>query len=89
MEVKIVELTTHQTAGKSELNKPTGKQSLLEHLPSTQVICDLKGYLRPNVSIGLCPGKGDSDYTGKTTNSACEYGSETFIFLDSEKRWQC
>jgi hypothetical protein len=65
MEVKIVELTTHQAAGKSELNKPIGKQSLLEHLPSTQVICDLKGYLRPNVSVGLCPGKGDSDYTGK------------------------
>ena len=65
MEVKIVELTTHQAAGKSELNKTIGKQSLLEHLPSTQVICDLKGYLRPNVSVGLCPGKGDSDYTGK------------------------
>ena len=48
MEVKIVELTTHHTARKSELNKPIGKQSLLEHLPSTQVICDLKGYLRPN-----------------------------------------
>ena len=42
-----------------------GKQSLLEHLPSTQVICDLKGYLRLNVAVGLCPGKGDSDYTGK------------------------
>jgi hypothetical protein len=32
MEVKIVELTTHQAAGKSELNKPIVKQSLLEHL---------------------------------------------------------
>ena len=53
MEAKIVELTTHHTARKSELNKPIGKQSLLEHLPSTQVIYDLKGYLRPNVSVGL------------------------------------
>ena len=65
MEVKIVESTTHQTAGNSELNQPIGKQSLLEHPPSTLVICDLKGYLRLNVSVGLCPGKGDSDYTGK------------------------
>ena len=50
MEVKIVELTEAKSPGTS---------------PSTQVICDLKGYLRPNVSVGLCPGKGDSDYTGK------------------------
>ena len=53
-----------------------GKQSLLEHLPSTQVICDLKGYLRLNVAVGLCPGKGDSDYTGKQQIQACEYGSD-------------